>query len=184
MKKKYENIIYIFIFFFVSVLVFLSRKIQINYIKKFPEKFYVFNDPIFLNPDAYYYLTKIKKQIISNSSFLEKILSDNFLTSIYVILSKIFYDFSLPEIVFLSSPYIVFLTFLTVFLFFRSLANKEISILVSFSFILSSIFYQRSFSLFFDTDILNIFFIFLILTLFIFYLDKNLSKKNFIYYLF
>ena len=72
MLKKYENKIFIFVFFFTSLLVFLSRQIQINYINKFPKKFYIFKDPI-LNPDGYFFLNNIKNQLINNIGFFEKL---------------------------------------------------------------------------------------------------------------
>ena len=162
MLKKYKNKIFIFIFFFTSSLVFLSRQIQINYINKFPQKFFLFNDPI-LNPDGYYYLTNIKNQLINNIGFFETLFSKDLLTLIYVFLFNILDNRTVPEIVMLSSPYFVLLSFFGIFFFFKSISDKNLALLVSFSFIVSVIFLDRSSVLFFDTDTLNIFFTFFIL---------------------
>ena len=178
MLKKYENKIFIFIFFFTSSLVFLSRQIQINYINKFPQKFFVFNDPI-LNPDGYYYLTNIKNQLINNIGFFETLFSKDLLTLIYVFLFNILDNRTVPEIVMLSSPYFVLLSFFGIFFFFKSISDKNLALLVSFSFIVSVIFLDRSSVLFFDTDTLNIFFTFFILFILSSFLRQNLTRKNF-----
>ena len=178
MLKKYENKIFIFVFFFTSLLVFLSRQIQINYINKFPKKFYIFNDPI-LNPDGYFFLTNIKNQLINNNGFFEKLFSKDLLTLIYVFLFNILDDRTLPEIVMLTSPYFILVTFFGIFFFFNSLIDKKIALIVSFSFIVSTIFLNRSYVLFFDTDTLNIFFTFFILFILSSFLKPNLSRKYF-----
>ena len=178
MLKKYENKIFIFVFFFTTLLVFLSRQIQINYINKFPKKFYIFNDPI-LNPDGYFFLTNIKNQLINNNGFFEKLFSKDLLTLIYVFLFNILGDRTLPEIVMLTSPYFILVTFFGIFFFFNSLIDKKIALIVSFSFIVSTIFLNRSYVLFFDTDTLNIFFTFLILFILSSFLKPNLSRKYF-----
>ena len=178
MLKKYENKIFIFVFFFTSLLVFLSRQIQINYINKFPKKFYIFNDPI-LNPDGYFFLTNIKNQLINNNGFFEKLFSKDLLTLIYVFLFNILGDRTLPEIVMLTSPYFILVTFFGIFFFFNSLIDKKIALIVSFSFIVSTIFLNRSYVLFFDTDTLNIFFTFFILFILSSFLKPNLSRKYF-----
>ena len=123
MLRKYENIIFIFVIFFTSSLVFLSRQIQINYINKFPKKFFIFNDPIF-NPDGYYFLTNIKNQLINNIGFFEKFFSKDLLTLIYLFLFDLLGDRTLPEIVMLTSPYFVLVTFFGIFFFFKSIIGK------------------------------------------------------------
>ena len=177
MLRKHENKFFVFIFLIVSLLVFLSRQIQINFINKFHQKFYLFNDPIF-NPDGYYYLTIIKNLINSQSIFIEK-LSENFLGSVFLLLSNLFININLPQLVMLSSPYFVVFAFLSIFFFFWKFSNKEIALLASFTYVISEIFISRSNVLFFDTDTLNIFFVFSILCLLCFYLDENLNRKKF-----
>jgi asparagine N-glycosylation enzyme membrane subunit Stt3 len=177
MLRKYENKFFVFIFLIVSLLVFLSRQIQINFINRFHQKFYLFNDPIF-NPDGYYYLTIIKNLINSQSIFIEK-LSENFLGSVFLLLSNLFININLPQLVMLSSPYFVVFAFLSIFFFFWKFSNKEIALLASFTYVISEIFISRSNVLFFDTDTLNIFFVFSILCLLCFYLDENLNRKKF-----
>ena len=55
--KKYLNFYGFYVFlFFTSLLVFFSRYLQIVFVKKNEEQFYLFEDPIFINPDAYFYL--------------------------------------------------------------------------------------------------------------------------------
>ena len=178
MLKKYENKIFIFVFFFTSLLVFLSRQIQINYINKFPKKFYIFNDPI-LNPDGYFFLNNIKNQLINNIGFFEKLFSKDLLTLIYVFLLNILGDRTLPEIVMFTSPYWVLVTFFGIFFFFNSIIDKKLSLIVSFSFIISTIFLNRSYVLFLDTDTLNIFFTFFILFILSSFFKTNLSRKKF-----
>ena len=179
MFKKYENISFIFIFFFTSILVFFSRYLQIVFVKKNKEKFYLFEDPIFINPDAYYYLGTIKNKILDNTSFFEKLFSDNFLSSLFLILHGVFNNSNILEIIMLSQPYFVVITFLSIFLFFSSLSNKFIALLSSFIFILSDLFIARSSVLFFDTDIFNIFYLFSISYVISLYFKENLSRKNF-----
>ena len=179
--KRYENVFFIFVFFFLSLLVYLSRHIQINYVKKFADKFYLFDDPIFINPDSYNTLNNIKENITKSSNFYEKIISNDFLTSIFTVLNTIFYKTSLPELVFVSSPIFVFLTFLSLGLFFYSISNKYIAVISSFTFIISVIFFSRSSSLFFDKEVLNIFFVFMILYFLNFYTYEKLEKKRFIF---
>ena len=117
MFKKYENNFFIFIFFFTSILVFFSRYLQIIFVRKNKEQFYLFEDPIFINPDAYYYLGTIKNKILDNTSFFEKLLSDNFLSSLFLILHGVFNNSNILEIIMLSQPYLVVITFLSIFLF-------------------------------------------------------------------
>ena len=179
MFKKYENISFIFIFFFTSILVFFSRYLQIVFVKKNKEKFYLFEDPIFINPDAYYHLGTIKNKILDNTSFFEKLFSDNFLSSLFLILHGVFNNSNVLEIIMLSQPYFVVITFLSIFLFFSSLSNRFIALLSSFIFILSDLFIARSSVLFFDTDIFNIFYLFLILYVINLYFKDDLSRKNF-----
>ena len=179
--KRYENVFFIFVFFFLSLLVFLSRYIQINYTKKFSDKFYLFDDPIFINPDSYNILNNIKENITKSSNFYEKIISNDFLTSIFTVLNTIFYKTSLSELVLISSPIFVFLTFLSLGLFFYSISNKYIAVISSFTFTISVIFFSRSSSLFFDKDVLNIFFVFIILYFLNFYTFEKLEKKKFFF---
>ena len=134
MFKKYENKIFVFIFFYISCLVFLSRQIQINYIQKFQEKFYIFSDPIFINPDSYYFLTTIKNEIINSSLFFDKLIAKDLLTSIYIILFNLVENISLSELVMVSTPYFVLLAFVGMFLFFNSISNKKLALIVSFFF--------------------------------------------------
>ena len=178
--KKYLNFYSFYVFlFFTSLLVFFSRYLQIVFVKKNKEKFYLFEDPIFINPDAYYYLGTIKNKILDNTSFFEKLFSDNFLSSLFLILHGVFNNSNILEIIMLSQPYFVVITFLSIFLFFSSLSNKFIALLSSFIFILSDLFISRSSVLFFDTDIFNIFYLFLILYVINLYFKENLSRKNF-----
>ena len=179
MFKKYENKIFVFIFFYISCLVFLSRQIQINYIQKFQEKFYIFSDPIFINPDSYYFLTTIKNEIINSSLFFDKLIAKDLLTSIYIILFNLVENISLSELVMVSTPYFVLLAFVGMFLFFNSISNKKLALIVSFSFIVSEAFLSRSSVLSFDTDTLNIFFFFFILFLLNLFLQENLERKRF-----
>ncbi|MDC0907935.1 hypothetical protein OAS12_04265 [Candidatus Pelagibacter ubique] len=181
MSKKYENIFYLVLFFFISILVFLSRQIQINYIKKFSNKFYIFNDPVLVNPDGYHHLSNIKNNLISHSNLLEKFFNENFLTSIYIFLFSIFDNPNLPELVMISSPYMVILAFFSIFIFFYSFSGKKIALLTSFTFTISTIFFARSSVLFFDTDTLNIFFTFFILFTLSLYFRSNLSRTNFFF---
>ena len=182
MFKKYENNFFIFIFFFTSILVFFSRYLQIIFVRKNKEQFYLFEDPIFINPDAYYYLGTIKNKILDNTSFFEKLLSDNFLSSLFLILHGVFNNSNILEIIMLSQPYLVVITFLSIFLFFSSLTNRFIALLISFVFILSDLFIARSSVLFFDTDIFNIFYFFSILYIISLYFREDLSRKNFYLY--
>jgi asparagine N-glycosylation enzyme membrane subunit Stt3 len=179
LSKKYENIFYLVLFFFISILVFLSRQIQINYIKKFSNKFYIFNDTVLVNPDGYHHLSNIKNNLISHSNLLEKFFNENFLTSIYIFLFSIFDNPNLPELVMISSPYMVILAFFSIFIFFYSFSGKKIALLTSFTFTISAIFFARSSVLFFDTDTLNIFFTFFILFTLSLYFRSNLSRTNF-----
>ena len=178
--KKYLNFYGFYVFlFFTSLLVFFSRYLQIVFVKKNKEQFYLFEDPIFINPDAYFYLGEIKKNILENSSFFEKLFSDSFLSSLFFILHGLFNKSNILEIIILSQPYFVVITFLSIFLFFSSLSNRFIALLSSFIFILSDLFIARSSVLFFDTDIFNIFYFFSILYVVSLYFNKNLSRKNF-----
>ena len=178
--KKYLNFYGFYVFlFFTSLLVFFSRYLQIVFVKKNKEQFYLFEDPIFINPDAYYHLGTIKNKILDNTSFFEKLFSDNFLSSLFLILHGVFNNSNILEIIMLSQPYFVVITFLSIFLFFSSLSNKFIALLSSFIFILSDLFIARSSVLFFDTDIFNIFYLFLILYVINLYFKENLSRKNF-----
>ena len=178
--KKYLNFYSFYVFlFFTSLLVFFSRYLQIVFVKKNKEQFYLFEDPIFINPDAYYHLGTIKNKILDNTSFFEKLFSDNFLSSLFLILHGVFNNSNILEIIMLSQPYFVVITFLSIFLFFSSLSNKFIALLSSFIFILSDLFIARSSVLFFDTDIFNIFYLFLILYVINLYFKENLSRKNF-----
>ena len=178
--KKYLNFYGFYVFlFFTSLLVFFSRYLQIVFVKKNKEQFYLFEDPIFINPDAYFYLGEIKKNILENSSFFEKLFSDSFLSSLFFILHGLFNKSNILEIIILSQPYFVVITFLSIFLFFSSLSNRFIALLSSFIFILSDLFIARSSVLFFDTDIFNIFYFFSILYLVSLYFNKDLSRKNF-----
>lgn len=179
MFKKYENNFFIFIFFFTSILVFFSRYLQIIFVRKNKEQFYLFEDPIFINPDAYYYLGTIKNKILDNTSFFEKLLSDNFLSSLFLILHGVFNNSNILEIIMLSQPYLVVITFLSIFLFFSSLSNKFIALLSSFIYTLSDLFIARSSVLFFDTDTFNIFYFFSILYVISLYFKEDLSRKNF-----
>ena len=86
MILKYKNTVFFFFLFLISSIVFLSRQIQINYIKKFPDNYYIFTDPILSNPDAYYFLAQIKNQLVNESSLFEKLFSNDLLTFIYIIL--------------------------------------------------------------------------------------------------
>ena len=182
MFKKYENISFIFIFFFTSILVFFSRYLQIVFVKKNKEKFYLFEDPIFINPDAYYHLGTIKNKILDNTSFFEKLFSDNFLSSLFLVLHGVFNSSNILEIIMLSQPYFVVITFLSIFLFFSSLSNRFIALLSSFIFVLSDLFIARSSVLFFDTDIFNIFYIFSILYVISLYFKEDISRENFYLY--
>ena len=178
--KKYLNFYGFYIFlFFTSLLVFFSRYLQIVFVKKNKEKFYLFEDPIFINPDAYYYLGTIKNKILDNTSFFEKLFSDNFLSSLFLILHGVFNNSNILEIIMLSQPYFVVITFLSIFIFFSSLSNKFIALLSSFIFTLSDLFIARSSVLFFDTDIFNIFYLFSISYVISLYFKENLSRKNF-----
>ena len=178
--KRYLNFYSFYTFlFFTFLLVFFSRYLQIVFVKKNKEQFYLFEDPIFINPDAYYYLGTIKNKILGNTSFFEKLFSDNFLSSLYLILHGVFNNSNILEIIMLSQPYLVVITFVGIFLFFSSLSNRFIALLSSFIFILSDLFIARSSVLFFDTDILNIFYFFSILYVISLYFQKDLSRKNF-----
>ena len=178
--KKYLNFYGFYVFlFFTSLLVFFSRYLQIVFVKKNKEQFYLFEDPIFINPDAYYYLGTIKNKILDNTSFFEKLFSDNFLSSLFLILHGVFNNSNFLEIIMLSQPYLVVITFLSIFLFFSSLSNRFIALLSSFIFTLSDLFIARSSVLFFDTDIFNIFYFFSILYAVSLYFKEDLSRKNF-----
>ena len=178
--KKNLNFYSFYIFlFFTSLLVFFSRYLQIGFVKKNKEQFYLFEDPIFINPDAYGHLGKIKNNILENSSFFEKLFSDNFLSSFFLILHGVFNNSNILEIIMLSQPYLVVVTFLSIFLFFSSLSNRFIALLSSFIFTLSDLFIARSSVLFFDTDIFNIFYLFSISYVISLYFKEDLSRKNF-----
>ena len=179
MYHKIKNIQFIFFFFIIASLVFLSRQIQINYIKKFSDKFYIFTDPILSNPDGYHFLTQIKNQLINESSIIEKLFSNDFLTLIYVILFSLFSNISLPELIMVSSPFFVLLTFVSIYFFFNSIVDKKLALLISFTSILSEVFYFRSSVLFFDTDVLIIFFYFIILFNLSLFFKKNLTSNQF-----
>ena len=179
MYNKFENIQFIFFFFIIASLVFLSRQIQINYIKKFSDKFYIFTDPILSNPDGYHFLTQIKNQLINESSLTEKLFSNDLLTFIYVFLSSLFSNISLPELIMVSSPFFVLLTFVSIYFFFNSIVDKKLALLISFTSILSEVFYFRSSALFFDTDVLIIFFYFIILFNVSLFFKKNLTSNQF-----
>jgi len=179
MYNKFKNIQFIFFFFIIASLVFLSRQIQINYIKKFSDKFYIFTDPILSNPDGYHFLTQIKNQLINESSLTEKLFSNDLLTFIYVFLSSLFSNISLPELIMVSSPFFVLLTFVSIYFFFNSIVDKKLALLISFTSILSEVFYFRSSALFFDTDVLIIFFYFIILFNVSLFFKKNLTSNQF-----
>ena len=117
--------------------------------------------------------------MINNIGFFEKFFSKDLLTLIYLFLFDLLGDRTLPEIVMLTSPYFVLVTFFGIFFFFKSIIGKSIATIVSFSFIISTIFLNRSYVLFFDTDTLNIFFTFFILFILSSFLKPNLSRKNF-----
>ena len=73
----------------------------------------------------------------------------------------------------------VLVTFLVFIFFFKSIIGKSIATIVSFSFIISTIFLNRSYVLFLDTDTLNIFFTFFILFILSSFFKTNLSRKKF-----
>ena len=179
MFLKYKNTVFFFFLFLISSIVFLSRQIQINYIKKFPDNNYIFTDPILSNPDAYYFLAQIKNQLINESSLFEKLFSNDLLTFIYIFLFNILDSISLPELIVISSPYFVLLTFISIYLFFSSIVNRKLAIIISFSSILSEIFFFRSSVLFFFIDVLIIFFYFIALFNLSLFFNKNLSQKQF-----
>ena len=118
MFKSTRDIFYSILFLIVTLLVFLSRQIQVNHIKKYNEKFYLFNDPILGNPDSYFFLKKIKDNLLSQSNFLEKIFDYDLLTSIYTFLFYFNNQLTLPELIVLSSPFMVVLAFISIFIFF------------------------------------------------------------------
>ena len=178
-KEILNKTLFVFLLLSSIILVFLSRKFQIDFIKEFSHIFYVFKDPIFTNPDAYHFLSKIKEQLITDTHLIEKLTSQDLLTSIYIILFNFSQNISLPELVLLSSPYMVLFPFLSIFLFFRSITNNNLGLLTAFLYLISDIFLGRSYALFFDTDVLNIFFTFLILFLINFYFEKKLTRKNY-----
>ena len=103
MFKSTRDIFYIFLFLIVAFLVFLSRQIQVNYIKKYNETFYLFNDPILGNPDSYFFLKKIKDNLLSQSNFLEKMFDYDLLTSIYSFLN--YFNNQIFLTIVLSSPH-------------------------------------------------------------------------------
>ena len=179
MFKSTRDIFYSILFLIVTLLVFLSRQIQVNHIKKYNEKFYLFNDPILGNPDSYFFLKKIKDNLLSQSNFLEKIFDYDLLTSIYTFLFYFNNQLTLPELIVLSSPFMVVLAFISIFIFFFSLSDKNLALFTSLSYSISTIFFLRSFVLFFDTDVLNIFFYFVILFNFNLYFQKDLSRNKF-----
>ena len=184
--RKYKSNTYFFIFFlFTLLLVFLSRSIQTNFIKENSSLFFIFNEPIFTNPDAYFFLNNIKEQILSETSFFEKIFSNDLLTGIFVFIYYQVENTSLPEIVFILSPYFVILCFFSTFFFFNSLSkNNYLALLTSFAFILSNIIVTRSSALYFDTDILNLFLFFLIIYFISKLFKKNLARRELFFFSF
>ena len=179
MSKKFENLYFLFIFLLSSALVFLSRQFQINYIKKNESIFYVFNEPVFINPDAYSYFSIIKKKLLEPSLTIYSYFNDEFLVSLYLVLTNVFHKINLIELALISTPYTVILVFFSIYLFFSFLSNKYLAILTSFIFSLSNIFLTRSSVLYFDTDIFNVFFLFIILFILNFFFKKNLNRKQF-----
>ena len=179
MSKKFENLYFLFIFLLSSALVFLSRQFQINYIKKNESIFYVFNEPVFINPDAYLYFSIIKKKLLEPSLTIYSYFNDEFLVSLYLVLTNIFHKINLLELALISTPYTVILVFFSIYLFFSFLSNKYLAILTSLIFSLSNIFLTRSSALYFDTDIFNVFFLFIILFILNFFFKKNLNRKQF-----
>ena len=179
MSKKFENLYFLFIFLLSSALVFLSRQFQINYIKKNESIFYVFNEPVFINPDAYLYFSIIKKKLLEPSLTIYSYFNDEFLVSLYLVLTNVFHKINLIELALISTPYTVILVFFSIYLFFSFLSNKYLAILTSLIFSLSNIFLTRSSALYFDTDIFNVFFLFIILFILNFFFKKNLNRKQF-----
>lgn len=179
MSKKFENLYFLFIFLLSSALVFLSRQFQINYIKKNESIFYVFNEPVFINPDAYSYFSIIKKKLLEPSLTIYSYFNDEFLVSLYLVLTNVFHKINLIELALISTPYTVILVFFSIYLFFSFLSNKYLAILTSLIFSLSNIFLTRSSALYFDTDIFNVFFLFIILFILNFFFKKNLNRKQF-----
>ena len=78
-----------------------------------------------------------------------------------------------------SSPFFVLLTFVSIYFFFNSIVDKKLALLISFTSILSEVFYFRSSVLFFDTDVLIIFFYFIILFNLSLFFKKNLTSNQF-----
>ena len=169
-------------FFFISLgLVFLSRLLQIIFIKKNSDIYYLYNEPIFINPDSYHFLNKIKEQLLLDTPFFSKLISEDLITSLYLILYFIFNNLHLSELVFLSSPFFVVLLFVASFFFFKNLSDNYLATLTSFSFLFSSVVFFRTSALFFDTDVLNLTFFFLIIFQISFLLKTDLNQKNFYY---
>lgn len=183
MLKSTNNIFFTFLFLITFVLVYLSRSFQIDFIKNNPNLFYIFDEPIFTNPDAYFFLNNIKEQILSQNTFFEKLFTSDLLTGIFVFIYYQFENISLPEIVFIFSPYFVLICFFSTFLFFSILGkNSNLALLTSFAFVLSNIVVTRSSALYFDTDILNLFLFFLILYFFGKLYDDKISEKELLVY--
>ena len=160
MLKKIENIYFVFIFFLTTILVFLSRQLQINFVKKYENIFYVYNEPVFTNPDSYLYFSKIKKILLQPTINFQNYFNFEFLVSLYLILINIFRTLNLTELALVSTPYIIVLVFWSIYLFFSSFINKYAALFISLISCLSNVFLTRSSSLSFDTDPFNIFFYF------------------------
>ena len=96
-----------------------------------------------------------------------------------MVLTNVFHKINLIELALISTPYTVILVFFSIYLFFSFLSNKYLAILTSLIFSLSNIFLTRSSALYFDTDIFNVFFLFIILFILNFFFKKNLNRKQF-----
>ena len=118
MLKKIENIYFVFIFFLTTILVFLSRQLQINLVKKYKNIFYVYNEPVFTNPDSYLYFSKIKKILLQPTINFQNYFVDEFLVSLYLILINIFRTLNLTELALVTTPYIIVFVFWSIYLFF------------------------------------------------------------------
>ena len=65
---------FLFLYFFPQFTGLFIKTYSNKLCKKFSDKFYLFDDPIFINPDSYNILNNIKENITKSSNFMKKLL--------------------------------------------------------------------------------------------------------------